>query len=452
MNRSNVKQIVMQYFRENVKGYAMKRRHFLANAATQCGVLAAGPAAWAMGENRELKQYGSAQLSPTVVDKIGRYSLAELREFHMKELREHYLGFWDKQGIDWEYGGFYTYYDGDDTIDSENKEMYYLGRGIWVFSYLYNHFGKNERHIKAAKMAIDFIFKYCRDENGYWISEVTRDGKFVTESVNIYGDMYVAMGLGEYYHGTGDENARKVAIETCHGVSERIVSPEYMHLGGHGTGHEPGTKRLGTWQHFLSVLTPLARYTNDFGVEMFARMCVRNILERHYRREYGLAFEHLDDLFQPFLPDPNNNHRFISSWHSVQAAWMCMDEALRVNDRRMFMDALELGRVTLEKCWFDGDESNLTDLSEPEEKPTTTGDLVWGRLDDAMVFTLLAIEHTHAPWAVYWFDKVFTRAYERPDLFKRPCLLHHPRRLFFCIDILDHMITRQGRVSNFFEG
>ncbi len=431
----------------------MKRRYFISNMAAQLCALSAIPSVWAMGEDRDGNEYGTAKVSPTVVTKIGDSTLRELRDFHQKELDEEFLGFWDNQGIDWEYGGFYTYHDYDDKQDSPNKEMYYLGRGIWVFSYLYNHFGQNERHLKAAKMGIDFIFKYCRDENGYWISEVTREGKFVQGSFNIYGDMYVALGLGEYYHGTGDENARSVAIETCHGVNERIVSPDYQHLAGHGSGHEPGTKRLGTWQHFLSVLTPLARYTHDYSVEMIARMCVRNILERHYYPELGIAFEHLDDQFQPFLPDPNDNHRIISGWHSIQAAWMCMDEALRVNDTKMFMDAMELGRMTLEKCWVDGEKGGLVGLSNPEAKPVEPEDYApSGAIDDALVFTLLAIEHTHAPWAVYWFDKIFTHAYRKPDRWKRQCLLHHPRRLFFCMDILDRMIEHGGRVSNFLEG
>ncbi len=430
----------------------MKRRDFMSGVALNALVLSSASTVLAMGENRENQQYGIATLSPTIVDRIGEYTIKELRDFHQKELEEEFIARWDKEGIDREYGGVYTFRDNGFDPDSPDKEMYYLGRGIWVFAYLYNHFGKRERHLEVAKKSIDFIYRYGRDEKGYWVSQLTREGKVVQGSFNIYGDMYVALGLGEYYQGTGDEQARDIAIETCHGVNERIVSPVYQHLAGHGNGHEPGTKRLGTWQHFLSVLTPLAKYTNNYSIEMMARMCVRNILERHYQPDLGVAFEHLDDQFRPFKPAEGDNHRAISSWHSIQAAWMCMDEALRTGNRRIFMDAMEMGRLTLEKCWWDGEESNLTALPYPEAKLTGPGDLVWGRLDDALVFTLLAIEHTHAPWAIYWFDKVFRRAYERPDLFKRSCLLHHPRRLFFCIDILDRMIARGGRVSDLLEG
>ena len=430
----------------------MQRRHFLSQTAMQLGGLSIAPSVLAMGQDRENKDYGTSAISPTVVDRIGKNSLKKLRNFHQKELDNEYLGFWDNNGIDWEYGGFYTYHDNDFEPDSSDKEMYYIGRGIWVFSYLYNHFGGNKKHLKAVELAIDFIEKYGRDKNSYWNSEFTREGEVTLGSFNIYGDMYVALGLGEYYYGTGDEKARDTAIETCHKVTERIVSPAYQHLAGHGGGHEPGTKRLGTWQHYLSVLTPLARYTNDFSIEMMARMCVRNILERHYRPELGIAFEHLDDQFQPFRPDPNDNHRAISGWHSIQAAWMCMEEALRVNDKAMFMTAMEMGRLALEKCWVDGDHGGLVSISNPQAKPVEPeSDAPSGAMDDALIFTLLAIEHTHAPWAIHWFDKVFTHGYTKPDRWKRPGLLHHPRRLFFCIDILDRMISRKGRVSDFID-
>ena len=428
----------------------MDRRHFISSAALNAIAFSGASSARAIGQDKNNEDYGTAILSPTVVDKIGDHTLRELRDFHQKELDEEYIALWANNGIDWEYGGVIPYWDENGEFTSDIKEMYYLGRALWVFSYLYNHFGKNKKHLDAARMTKEFTFKHCRDENGYWISEVTRDGTFVQGSFNIYGDMYMVLGLTEYYIATGDKEARDIAIESAHGVNERIVSLDYQHLGGHGVGHEPGTKRLGTWQHFLSTLTPLARETNDYGITMLARMCVRNIMERHYRPEYGVAFEYLDDMFKPF---ERNTHRTVSGWHSIQAAWMCMDEAMRMGDKRIFIDAMEMGRLTLEKTWADGEKGGLVSISNPEARPVEPNDYApSGAIDDAIIFTLFAIEHTHAPWAVYWFDKVFTHGQNKPDRWKRSCLLHHPRRLFLVIEMLDRMIARKGRVSNFLEG
>jgi len=431
----------------------MQRRTFISAVTANALAIAMSPYALAMGQKQDGSDYGTAKISPTVVDKIGSRTIRELRDLHQQEIDTQYIPVWEYRGIDWEYGGFMPYWDKDGNYTTTNKEMYYLGRGIWVFSYLYNNFGKNPKHLEAAEKCIEFINKFGRDEHGYWNSEFTREGKVVLGSYNIYGDMYVALGLGEYFKATGDTKARDVAIETAHGVNERIVSLDYQHLHGHGGGHEPGTKRLGTWQHFLNALTPLARYTGDAGVSLIARMCVRNILERHVDPVTGLAFEHLDDQFRPFKYDDRMNHRAVSGWHSIQAAWMCMEEALRIGHRKIFIDALELGRLTLEHCWVDGERGGLESIRNPEARVvmSSTTNAPSGATDDAIIFCLLAIEHTHAPWAIKWFDRVFTHGQSRSELWKRTCLLHHPRRLFYAIDILDRMVARKGRVSDFLE-
>jgi N-acylglucosamine 2-epimerase len=433
----------------------MRRRGFIAGMSVPAIALAAAGNARAVSENGKNERIAASAVKPAAVTSIGGKTLQELRDFHRKELFDEYIALWLKSGIDWEYGGSFP--EANPTGDpskSTDKEMYYQGRALWVFSYIYNHFGKDDRFLKAARLTRDFVVKNCR-EGKYWISTFTREGKKLQGSFNIYGDIYMVLGLAEYSRAVNSKEDMDMAVESAYGVMERVVSPEYQHLSGHGGCHEPGTKRLGTWQHFLSSLTPLLRYTTDDGVDMIARMNVRNILERHYRPELGVAFEHLDDLFQPFRNDPRDGHRVVSGWHSIQAAWMCMDEALRRGQTRMFMDALEMGRMTMEKCWVDGKKfSGLISLSNPEEKPqepATIDGIATGALDDALVFCLMAIEHTQEAWALEWYDRVFTTGYRNPERWRRRCLLHHPRRLFLSIQILDNMIARGGKASGFLD-
>ncbi len=435
----------------------MKRRQFISNMAGGAMALGAAPAAWAVGEKQNGELYPADKDCELRVMKLAGQPLAEHKKFHEDDLRNGYLPYWDGTiRIDKKRGGFMPYLKEDGTHVDTIKRMYYQGRGIWVFSYIYNHFGKEKRFLDHAKKSIDFAFKHCRDENGYWLSEVTETGKYLRPSENIYGDMYIAMGMSEYYEATGDEAMKEAAIETCHKVTERIVSAEYMHLGGHGAGNEPGTKRLGTWQHFLGALTPIARQTDDFGVKKMASMCVRNILERHFQPDLGIVFERLDDQFKPYRNDPFDGNRAVSGWHSMQAAWMVMDDALRTGNKRHFTQAMEIGRLTLEKCWYeDENEAGISSLSRPERKPNPPskgGFLPWHALDDIMIFCLLAIENTMSPWAMEWYDKVFKLAYSKPERMMREGLLHHPRRLFYAPQIIGHIIDRGGRVSGYFDG
>ena len=431
----------------------MKRRSFLHG-------LAAAPAAAAVesraAQSKGGEPYAASGVKQASIAALANRPLAQLRDFHKRELAEQYVGLWDGSGIDWKYGGFFPEANVEgDPAKVTDKETYYQGRGLWVFSYLYNHFERNRRHLDAARLARELLVKNCRDEKGYWISKFTRDGRKIQGSFNIYGDIYMIQGLAEYSKAAGNAADMDLALETAYGVMERVVSPGYQHRNGHGATHEPGTRRLGTWQHFLGALTPTLRYTRDEGVENIARMCVRNILERHWRPELGVALEHLDDRFEPFRPDPLEHHRIVSGWHSIQGAWMCMDEALRLGHTRMFLDAMEMGRMTLNRCWVDGARfSGLMDIENPEARPREPDSIqgiASGALDDALVFCLMAIEHTHQAWAMRWYDKVFKTGYAHPGNWRRRCLLHHPRRLFLSIEILNRIIERGGRVSSFLD-
>jgi N-acylglucosamine 2-epimerase len=282
----------------------MRRRTFLGSfAAPVAAFPALGGAVAADGKGDD--PYGSSTVNKTTITAIGAQSLEKLRDFHKRELSEEYIKLWDKSGIDRQYGGFFPEANEEgNPAKVTDKEMYYQGRGLWVFSYIYNHFEHHPRHLETARMARNFLVKNCRDQKGYWISKFTRDGKRIQGSFTIYGDIYMVQGLAEYYKAAGNKEDLDLAIESAYGVMERIVSPSYQHLNGYGPSHEPGTKRLATWQHFLGALTPLLRYTQEQGVANIARMCVRNILERHWHPELGVAFEHLDDRFEPFRPDP----------------------------------------------------------------------------------------------------------------------------------------------------
>jgi len=417
----------------------LNRRRFILAVFLLLGSLPLGRSARAIG-----KKYEVAALSTTVVDHLAGMSLQQLRDFHQRELDEDYLGYWEDHGIDWEYGGVQPYRELQKGMPYlakhyHLKQMYFQGRALWMFSYLYNHFGQNERYLEIARHTKDFIYQYARNNDYTWASELTPEGRVLQKYSDIDGDFYVALGLAEYYKATGDEEALDTALKTIYAANKNILAPDFMFYGAWDSRvYEPGTKFLGIWLHFLNTLIPVAELAGDERVEKMAAMCVRNILEHHWRPEQGAFVELLDQNFNPLRERHHD-----SNWHGVQSAWMCMWEALRIGDQDIFMDALGMGRKQLRRAFPEFEE---IDIKAPiEELPR------WGPLEDYMLFCLVAIEHTHAPWAIYWFDKVFKFAYQRPDRFEQYDLLHQPRRLFFTIEILDRMIARNGRVSNFLE-
>jgi mannose/cellobiose epimerase-like protein (N-acyl-D-glucosamine 2-epimerase family) len=387
------------------------------------------------------------------LERLGGMSLQGLLDYHHKYLNETYIPNWNR-GVDWKYGGFADVLIPGQEPDFERKSMYYQGRAVWIFSYLYNNISHNERHLEAAVKGRDFLIKHALTDDFRWISSVTRKGEHLSEPLDHYGDIYMIQGLTELFKATNDEKDLKLAIQTAHSVMDRLVSPSYQHVDAHGPTLEPGTRRLASWQHFLGALTPLLMVRRDPAIERIARYCVRVIYEHHWIPEYGVLLEVLDDHFRPFTFDaPNwggNSNRSVSGWHSIEACWMPMDEAVRVNHYPTFRQGMEMGFSTLEKCYVDG-KGLVVMLNNPEAKSNPEGPFSpWRALDDVLVFCLMVIEHIHDPMAISYYNKCFELYNSKPENFTPQCLLHVPRRFFYSINILNRMIENGGKISGLF--
>lgn len=434
----------------------MERRTFLS------GLAAAGAAAsraWrAPGGEASPRTQGRLEAPVT---KIGRYSLTELREHFRRELLEETIPLWDAYGIDREYGAYYRPEAKTGRVASTDKDLYSQGRILWIFARLYNRYGGASRHLEAARQGMKALVEHARLPDGHWGTLYTRDWKTKSGFFDIYADIYMILGLQEYHRASGDEDALRMAVETSYKACEAFLAPHYQG-GGHGPAYEPGVKRLGTWVHFLFPLTLLLEQTKDEGLERLARMCVRRILRDHWRRDKGFAWECLDAGYQPYsedylsvLPgaDPLAFHH-LSGWHNIQGAFKVMLEALRAGSREMFREGMAFGWRTLELHWVDGPRGGLGNFAgeaalrrkEPQAPPPPYS------LYDVFLFCLLAFEHTLAADAEAWFDRAFTLAQAMPGGINNGSMtLHEPRGIMFCLEILDRMIARGGRASDFFQ-
>lgn len=386
------------------------------------------------------------------LDKLGGMTLEELRRFHDQWLRERYIPHWER-GVDRQEGGFADLFRPGEEPVFDEKRMYYQARAVWVFASLYNRFTRDDRHLRAAVAGRDFLRRNALTGDDRWISRMNRSGTPLSEPLDHYGDIYMILALAELYKATGEESDLELAKRTARTVMQRLLSPSYQHVEAHVTALQPGTKRLPSWQHFLSALTPLLRVHREPEIERMALYCVRVLCERHWLADYQVLVELLDDHFRPFTFDGSKwgdggaSHGTVSGWHSIQACWMVMDEAFRVGDRPVWGRGVGMGYATLEKMYLEG--RGLTSLRNPGARPDPHGSFAWGALDDLLVFCLMVLEHNHDPRAVRYYDSCFELYNSRPELYRIYDLLHHPRRLFYSIEILDRMIARNGAVSGF---
>jgi len=388
------------------------------------------------------------------LERLGGMTLQDLRDYHYSYLIDTYIPNWER-GVDWQYGGFANILAPGNEPDFSVKRMYHQSRAVWVFSYLYNHITRDARHLEAAEKGRDFLVRHALDSGYRWRSFLDRQGEPQTGPLDHYGDIYMVLALTELYKATGREEDLEMAKKTAHSVMDRLVSPSYQHIEAHVTALEPGTRRLPSWQHFLNALTPLLRETSDTAIEKIAFYCVRVMIQHHWLPEQGVMLEILDDHFRPYTLDGSkwgvgtgDSHGAVSGWHSIQACWMIMDEALRVGHKPIYRQGVEMGLSTLEKTYAPG--RGLGGMRNPGAGINPDGSFSWGALDDMLVYCLIAIEHSHEPQAIDYYNDCFALHNSRPENFVTRGLLHHPRRFFYTLNILDRMIERGGRVSGFF--
>jgi N-acylglucosamine 2-epimerase len=459
----------------------MRRRNFLSTMAVgglaaidPSGRLAAEPAGgkWtgARHETHSMTQpvsdvapraARSPQAPAAAVQKIGRWPLQEIRDHFQRELETDVIAFWEKTGVDREYGAYLVADKKTGSYLKTDKDLYSQGRILWIFSYLYNNFGGNPAHLEAARQGKEALVKHCLLPDGHWGTLYARDWTMKQAFFDIYADIYMILGLAEYFKASGDEDAWRLAVRTSYIANEKILAPDYQGQG-HGPFYEPGIKRLGTWVHFLFPLTLLLRYKSEEGLEPIARMCVRNMVQYHWDRKEGFAYECLDQLYRPY---PVNylgrfnekfdfREGFISGWHSIQAAYKIMLEALRIGSRGMFEDGLEFGFQIFKTHWKDTPPCGFNDFQDVEELRKGRG--IQSAADpaiyDFLLFALLAIEHTLAPRAMECFEKAYACALSRPEgIFTGSLTLHEPRGVMFAIQILDRLIARGGHASDFLQ-
>ena len=104
-------------------------------------------------------------------------------EEHRDELNDRlfheYLPFWENGGYDKQFGGFICNLDKNGIPVDDSKFIWYQGRAIWVYSFLYNNFGRNARHLEIARRTRDFMVKYMYTGNGQWAEKVHRKGDVI---------------------------------------------------------------------------------------------------------------------------------------------------------------------------------------------------------------------------------------------------------------------------------
>ncbi len=408
----------------------------------------------------------SLRRTRTPLGSLAGMTLPVLRDGYRRELFDEVLPFWERHGIDHEHGGFICALEQDGTRLDTAKLLTFQARGLWVWSFLYNQFGRQPAHLAVAQQTYRFCMTHMRRSDGTWRSRVTREGRSMDAPPADAGTLlYAAEGLQEFAAAVSDDSPRRLARELL--------------VTALRDGTAPGVaSRQGVW--FLTLLAGsqyLKRGPDDV-IERAVQRAVDALVRHHHNPDTGLN----DEVVMPAGERSAADAGFTVFGHSVEALWMLLDHAVRVEDEALFDLLAARLRRHLDVGWdrVYGGLAHAVRVDGgafrwPIERPLGTSiefsmvgeyhymKSYWS-LAEVLVATVKVLARRDAPWAADYFAMareviserlalaplglplytLFTdRRLTRGTRTGRAENYHHPRMLMLNILALDDMIARE---------
>ena len=382
---------------------------------------------------RESLQGGS---QPSEARLAGK-TLSELRQTFHEELFQVCLPFWDEYGIDREKGGVMCSLDYDGTRVSSEKLLWFQGRAMWVYSFLYFHFGKNPAYLEIARKTMEFLFKHALQEDGWWAEVLSQDGKVLKPfSGDTEGMYFVAEGLQEYAAATADEQSRETAFQLLKKLFQHFDRPDFRYGGAdfpYLWNSAQAVRPQGLWMVILCIATQMLARWDDPKIAAIADRAVDAIMNKHYNPDIRLNTEMLYFDFSR----PKEEERKCRFGHSIEALWIVMDEATRRGDEALWETCAQRIHHHLDVGWDHvfGGLSHWINVDQgcyqwPPETPVGTGlefhfvgeyeymKSLWA-LNEVMIATLNVFERTGAEWAARYFELAYEVVNEKFSQKKR---------------------------------
>jgi N-acylglucosamine 2-epimerase len=441
------------------------RRSFLKyNTLGGLALMASGPAiAFADSESP-----ASAAPQAKKITRIAGMSLTQLREKYRAELFDRFIPNMDKYAIDHEHGGVMCSLDTrTGVLANTNKTSWFVGRGMWLYSFLYNNLEKNPRYLEIARKSKDLALKLQPSDDSFWPQSFSADGKPLTGPGDIYGSLFIAEGLFEFAKATGQKEYRALAKKIIFSCVDRYDRPDYsFKLGGYlpGAPDIEGPRVLGHWMIFLSLSTQMLKHEADADLEKLAARATNAIMNYHVNPVYGLT----NELINHDMSRPDSIHgRASVIGHGLETIAFVMFEAARKKDKILFERARTVFKKHVDVATdpvFNGYFHSIHDI---DKYTWDTRKSLWNQ-QEVLNGSLLLIEHTGDEWALRHFDRTHHYIYDKfynPEhkfwhsggdrTMENPNVsllehYHHARELMLGILSLDRIIKRQGASSGLF--
>lgn len=290
------------------------------------------------------------------------------------------LPFWMKHSIDEKCGGIITCLDREGKPYGYEKNVWFVGRAMYIFSAVYNTVKKDSEYLRVAERMFDFLPK-CANESGRLAFIVNREGKVITRREAYFSETFAAMGCAEYYLATKNPEARE-KTELYFDIAYKLYRAE-LERKADAEAAQPITKALGPSMIMLNVCQVLRKLDHS-KYHSIARECAEEIL--CHLTPYGLL-ENVG-MNNEFIDSPRG--REINPGHSLEAGWFLLAEGVYRNDARLQTAAKEIIDISMDLGYRDGGIIAFTDcLGRPSSHHDWDMKIWWPQCE-AMIANRLA--------------------------------------------------------------
>ncbi len=265
---------------------------------------------------------------------------------YRKDLTQNIMPFWMKHGWDQVHGGVYTCVDRDGSLMDTTKSVWFQGRFAFVCAFAYNNVEHNEEWLKAAKSTLDFIEKYCFDEDGHMYFSITDDGRPLRKRRYVFSETFAAIAMSEYALATGDMSYAKKAIKVFEDTQRFLTTPGFLE-----PKFEP-TVQLQSHSIIMILINVGSRIRaviNDPKLTEQIDDSISKLKKYFIHPEFKCLLESVG-MNGEFID--TNMTRTINPGHCIETSWFIMEESrLRGWDKELLDMALQIFNWSWDWGW-----------------------------------------------------------------------------------------------------
>ena len=322
---------------------------------------------------------------------------------YKSELFENILPFWLKNSPDEQHGGYFTCLNEQGKVFDTDKFVWLQGRGVWMFSMLYNNLEARPEWLNYAQIGADFLQKYARSEDGTWYFSLTREGTPLVQPYNIFSDCFATQAFGQLYKATKNEEYAEIARSTFYSILERRNNPK-REWSKAVAGTRP-LKNFALPMILCNLSLEIEHLLEASVVENLIKDCVHEVMEVFYDKESGLILENVtpDGKFSDSFEG-----RLLNPGHAIEAMWFIMDLGERLQDKALIEKAKEITLRTLQYAWDEkhGGILYFMDIKNSPPQQLEWDQKLWWVHIETIIALLKGYLHTGDERCWEWFEKV----------------------------------------------